>query len=179
MGGVVEGLVGFKPTAVFDVSQTEGEPLPDLDTAAMGDGEDLVDALLEAAGHLDLEVKVVAPEEWPHGEAKGACQQCSPMSIQPLVEVKDRPNDADLPKTLIHEYAHARLHFDIDDDTERSKREAEAVAYIVGRYFGLDTSNSAYYLVAWEGDESEAIQDRLERISRTAKEFIRLIGWGV
>lgn len=146
----------------------------------MGDGEDLVDAFLEAAGHLDLEVKVVAPEESPHGEAKGACQQCSPMSIKPLVELKDRPNDADLATTPIHEYAHARLNFDVDDDTERSKREveAEAVAYIVGRYFGLDTSNSVYYLAAWEGDESEAIQDRLERINRTAKEFIRLIGWG-
>jgi len=32
-----KGLVGFKPTAVFDVSQTEGEPLPDLDTEAVGE----------------------------------------------------------------------------------------------------------------------------------------------
>jgi len=52
---------------------------------------------------------------------------------------------------MIHEYAHALLHFDVDDDTERSKREveAEAVAYVVGRYCGLDTSGSAFYLAAW------------------------------
>jgi len=63
----------------------------------------------------------------------------------------DRANDADLARTLIHEYAHALLHFDVDDDTERSKREveAEAVAYVVGRYCGLDTSGSAFYLAAW------------------------------
>ena len=37
----------------------------------------------------------------------------------------------DLAQTRIHEYAHALLHFDVDDDTERAKREveAEAVAY--------------------------------------------------
>ena len=52
------------------------------------------------------------------------------------------PATVDLARTLIHEYAHALLHFDVDDDTERAKREveAEAVAYVVGRYFGLDTS---------------------------------------
>ncbi|WP_226042625.1 hypothetical protein [Natrinema sp. DC36] len=50
--------------------------------------------------------------------------------------------------------------------------EAEAVGYIVGRYFGLDTSGSAFYLAAWEGEESEAILDRLERISSAAQEII-------
>jgi len=65
--------------------------------------------------------------------------------------VRERENEADLARTLIHEYAHALLHFDVDDDTERSKREveAEAVAYVVGRYCGLDTSGSAFYLATW------------------------------
>jgi hypothetical protein len=99
------------------------------------------------------------------------------MSMRPLVEVLNRPNQADLATTLIHEYAHARLHFDVDDRDERAKREveAEAVAYVVGRYFGLDTSNSAFYLTAWQGDDSGVIQDRLDRISAVAKEFIDLI----
>lgn len=63
------------------------------------------------------------------------------VDVQPLIEVRDRENDADLARTLIHEYPHALLHFDVDDDTERSKREVEAgaVAYVVGRYCGLDT----------------------------------------
>ena len=78
---------------------------------------------------------------------------------------------------MIHEYAHALLHFDVEDEPERAKREveAEAVAYIVGRYFGLDTSESAFYLAAWQGDDPEAIQERLGRISRTAKEIIEVL----
>ncbi len=104
------------------------------------------------------------------------CQYRSPAE-QPLIEVQDRENTADLAVTTVHEYAHALLHGDIDDETERSKREleAEAVGYIVGRYFGLDTSGSAFYLAAWEGEESEVILDRLERISSTAAEIIDVV----
>jgi hypothetical protein len=170
-------LVGFKPAPVFDVSQTEGEPLPELDTTAKGDGEELLSALLEAADGLDIDVRIVEPAEWDHGDAKGVCRRRNPMSARPLVEVQDRSNEADLARTLIHEYAHARLHFDVDDSDERAKREveAEAVAYVVGRHFGLDTSNSAFYLAAWQGDESDVIQERLKRISTVSTELIEII----
>lgn len=172
-----KGLVGFKPTAVFDISQTEGEPLPELETDAAGDAEDLVPALVDAADDLGVDVRVVPADDWEHGDAKGVCTQRNPMNCQPVVEAKARANQADLAVTLIHEYAHALLHFDIDDATERSKREieAKAVAYIVGRYFELDTSGSAFYLAAWQGDEPELIQDRLGRISSTAEELIEVV----
>ncbi|SNR71832.1 hypothetical protein SAMN06266787_11432 [Halorubrum ezzemoulense] len=64
-----------------------------------------------------------------------------------------------------------------DDDTERSKREveAEAVAYVVGRYCGLDTSGSAFYLAAWESDDPEIVRDRLDWISSTAEELIDVV----
>jgi len=49
--GWSEGLVGFKPAPVFDISpQTEGEPLPDLDTEATGDAGDLVGQLSRRLG---------------------------------------------------------------------------------------------------------------------------------
>jgi len=69
------------------------------------------------------------------------------------------------------------LHSGVDDEGERSKREleAEAVGYIVGRYFELDTSGSAFYLAAWHGDEPETILNRLERISSIAQELIDVI----
>jgi hypothetical protein len=91
-------------------------------------------------------VRIVPADEWTHGETKGICEQLSLVSMQPRVEVRDWENDADLARMLVHEYAHALLHFDIDDKTERSKCEveAEAVAYIVGRYCGLDTSGWAF-----------------------------------
>jgi hypothetical protein len=60
---------------------------------------------------------------------------------------------------------------------ERSKREveAEAVAYIVGRYVGLDTNGSAFYLAAWQDDDADAIQDRLGRIRTTAATIIEVV----
>ena len=141
-----------------------------METEATGDAEDLVPALTDAADDLGVTVRIVDAAEWEHGDAKGVCTQRSVHDLTPVVKAKARPNQADLAVTLIHEYAHARLHFDVDDEAERSKREveAEAVAYIVGRFFGLDTSGSAFYLAAWQDDDPEVIQDRLERISSTA-----------
>ncbi|MDR5657787.1 ArdC-like ssDNA-binding domain-containing protein [Halodesulfurarchaeum sp. HSR-GB] len=169
-----KGLVGFKPTAVFDVSQTEGESLPELETEATGDADDLVPALEDAAADVGVTVRIVAADEWEHGDATGVCKYRSTRDLHPVVEAKARTNQADLAVTLIHEYAHALLHADVTDEAERAKREveAEAVAYIVGRYFELDTSGSAFYVAAWQGDDSEAILDRLGRISSTAQEII-------
>ncbi|MDS0300888.1 ImmA/IrrE family metallo-endopeptidase [Halogeometricum sp. S1BR25-6] len=172
-----KGLVGFKPAAVFDVSQTEGEPLPELGTAATGNADDLVPRLTEIREELGVTVRIIDGDEWKYGDAKGVCKQRSLHDLTPIVEVKARTNQADLAVTLIHEYAHALLHFDLDNKDERSKREveAEAVAYIVGRYFGLDTSGSAFYLATWQGDEPEVIQERLGRITSTAQQIIGIV----
>ncbi|RXK47025.1 ImmA/IrrE family metallo-endopeptidase [Halorientalis pallida] len=171
-----QGLVGFKPAPVFDVSQTEGEPLPELDTDTHGDGAELVGALQRAGPDLDIEVQIVAQSDWTYPGAKGVCSQ-SGQDERPTVKAKDRTNDADLATTLIHEYAHALLHFQVADDSERAKREveAEAVAYVVGRYFGLDTSNAAFYLAVWAEDETDTITDRLQRISTTATTIIDVV----
>jgi len=159
------------------VSQTEGEPLPELETEATGDADDLVPALEDAAAKIDVTVRIVDAVHWEHGDAKGVCKYRSKRDLQPVVEAKARTNQADLAVTLIHEYAHALLHADVTDETERAKREveAEAVAYIVGRYFELDTSGSAFYLAAWQDDDADAVQERLGRIRSTAKELIETV----
>jgi len=169
-----EGLVGFRPTAVFDVSQTTGELLPKLDTAATGDAETLVPALLEAADDLGVKATVVPVDEWSHGDAKGVCEYNRSQNENPIIEAEERQNDAALAVTLVHEYAHAVLHATTDMKSERSTREveAEAVAYVVGRYFGLNTSRSAFYLAAWQDDDPETVLDRLDRIRQTAAEII-------
>ncbi|SFS09833.1 protein of unknown function [Halomicrobium zhouii] len=172
-----EGLVGFRPTSVFDISQTEGEPLPELDTAAYGDADGLVDALVAAGDRLDVEVRIIKAEDWDHGSVRGVCTQRSPMTLRPLVEVRDRDNEADLARTLIHEFAHAILHFEPDEDDAEAKLEveAEAVAYVVCRHFGLDVDNSTFYLAAWDDDAPETLHDRLGRIASTAEELIETV----
>ena len=119
-----------------------------------------------------MTVRVVNDTEWAYGDALGVCVHRADR--QPLVTVKARANQADLAVTLIHEYAHALLHADVEERGERAKREveAEAVAYVVGRYFGLDTSGSAFYLAAWQDDDADTLQERLGRISSTTETII-------
>jgi hypothetical protein len=168
-----EGLVGFKPVPVFDISQTEGEPLPELDFEATGEAGDLVARLRGIAENIGVRVEFVPEAEWSHGTARGVCHY---EAEGPRIEVQDNPNDADLACTLVHEYAHAMLH--VDDRSEETKREveAEAVAYIVGRYFGLDTGGSAFYLAAWADDDVEILKERLGRISRASQEILNALG---
>jgi hypothetical protein len=172
------GVVGFRPTSVFDFSQTDGEPLPELDTdagaGAVDDPGAVRDRLLESASEIGVDVDVVDPEDWTHGNARGICTATNPYSCNPMVKVRERENDADLCRTLIHEYAHARLHFQVENDDERAKREveAESVAYLVSRYLGFDPENSKFYLATWSDDDADTIQDRLSRITDVAAEFI-------
>jgi hypothetical protein len=81
-----------------------------------------VPTLQDAADELGVTVRIVDVGDWEHDKAKGVCKQRSLYDLQPIVEVKDRVNQADLAVTLIHEYTHALLHFDVEDECERSKR---------------------------------------------------------
>jgi len=166
------GVVGFRPVPVFDVSQTEGEPLPELDTETMGDSNGLLPAICNAADSLGVpSVKITDTENWDHGSARGVS-----YTQDGSIEAVNRDNKADLTTTLIHETAHTMLHSNIsaDNKPEKEKREveAEATAYVVGRHFGLDMSGSEFYLAAWIGDKTEIIEDRLNRISNTAQKII-------
>jgi hypothetical protein len=164
-----EGVVGFKPVPVFDVSQTEGEPLPELETAATGAADALLPAVVEAAAALDVTTEIIAPEAWPHGDADGVCRH---VDGTPHVQVRD-DDPAAVTGALLHEYAHALCH-DPADTAEQTAREleAEAVAYVVGRHFGLEMDGSARYLAAWSGDDPERLLARCERIRETSRTLI-------
>ena len=170
------GVVGFKPVSVFDVSQTEGEQLPALETTASGDGKPLLARLLECARPLGVAVRLVDECEWPLGNATGVCQFRG--TKPPLVLVKRTGVYADMASTLVHEYAHALLHMDRSiRPAERAKREveAESVAYVVGRRFDLTVDNSALYIARWGDDDVDVLTERLCRISRTAQQIIEWV----
>jgi hypothetical protein len=167
------GVVAFKPVPVFDVSQTEGEPLPEVDMAASGDASALSPALEAVAQERGYDYSLVPEAEWSHGSAKGVC---APRSDPPVIEVLEYGNTADQARTAIHEFAHAELHAErSDDELSTTEVEAEAVAYVVAQHVGLDASNSALYVAAWSGEAVETIDERLQRIQRTARELIKTI----
>jgi len=165
-------LRGFRPVPVFDVSQTEGEPLPELDTRAKGDAVDIIPALKYAAEELDIDLKIVDPEEWD-SNAKG-------YAIENKARVLKR-EDAATASTIIHELAHIVAGHTgrstlIEGKHDRSHKEivAESVAYIVGKNYGLDMENSKFYLAAWKGDKDK-IDEGLKAIANTSKEIIRCV----
>lgn len=131
-----------------------------------GDGgkPDAEDRLID---RIRRPVSVVPEAEWSRGSANGVCRY---PNEEPVVEVVNRENEADLASTLVHEYAHALLHEGVECDMERAKREveAESTAYVVGRACGLDMTGSAFYLAVWGDDELDMLRERVVRISRTA-----------
>lgn len=165
-----KGVVTFRTASVFDVSQTEGEPLPELPTDAEGEADELLEAMLAAGDELVNDVEIVPAEAWENGSADGVCN-----TAEQTIEVKDRENAA-VAGTLAHELAHARLHQgDETDDQQERELEAEAVAYAVGRHFGLDMSGSAFYMAAWENDDANEIRSHLSRIATTTSTIIDAI----
>lgn len=165
-----EGVVGFKPLPVYDVSQTEGEPLPELPMETEGDGEDLLDALISAADSFGYDVELVEPASWTHGKARGVCHDSTD------IEVMER-DAAATAATLAHEIAHARHITEDMEAEERDKREieAEATAYVVGEHFGLEMERSAFYLASWAGEETDQIKERMDRIARVAGDVIETV----
>jgi antirestriction protein ArdC len=163
-------IQGWKVEHVFDISQTEGEPLPDV-VPALVEGEGpagLWDALAEqvAAEGFDL------VREDPGGGAFGSMTRSE-------VRVRVRPGlpEAQACKTLGHELAHVLLGHGSESCTDpRSRREveAESVAFVVMTAAGLlDTSGYSFpYVAGWANGDLEAIEQTAETVIRTARAIV-------
>lgn len=158
--------IKFRPVSVFDVSQTEGKPLPELATELTGEVsryEQLLNAARQAAPY-PIEVGAV------EGSAKGWCN-----FTQKKIIIKEGMSEAQTLKTAFHETAHARIHGG-DEEKSRSQKEveAESVAYVVCSHFGLDTSDYSFgYVAAWAGRQDiNLLKQSMQTISQTAKAII-------
>ena len=77
-------------------------------------------------------------------------------------------------KLVAHELAHEAMHWEDRGPLTRSiaELEAESVAYVVCRHFGLDVEvRSSRYIALWQGD-AKALRGSLERIAKTARDII-------
>ena len=126
-----ESGIYFRVVHVFDVSQTDGDDLPDvpvptIDTAA----DDLLADLVRVAESRKVTVNLTRLTGGLFGLSKGGS-----------VDVDNRHATGQQAKTLAHELAHEALHkADRPDGLTRSaaELEAESVAYVVCLHFGLD-----------------------------------------
>jgi hypothetical protein len=152
-------LHGFKVVYVFDVSQTDGEPVPPApEWKSPQQNAALAARLIAYSESLKISVTVKALA----GETQGVSMGGS-IALDPKAGTK----------TLIHEIAHEMMHRGTDRPVDGTIREleAESVAYVVGRYFGLDDLASPNY-VALHGVTSDLIMKHLERISHTSSQII-------
>jgi hypothetical protein len=157
-----EKLVGFKTVYVFDVSQTDGNPLPEPPDWKSPEQNAELSRRLEAFAQ-SKGITVI------YKELGGDIQGVSTGGVIFL-------SPAAGTKTLVHEIAHEILHKVEESPKDKTIREleAEAVAYVVSRHFGLDGLSSPNY-VALHGADAEMIMAHLERIRATATEVIKVI----
>lgn len=151
-GDPLKVVYGFKGVPVFDVSQTDGDPLPSPVSKLTGnDPEGHFDRLTGVAA--DLGFRVV-----DHDFTGGVNGDCSHDTKTIRVERANSP--AQRVKTLAHELAHAILHEDHVDYLENRGRyelEAESTAYVVCQSLGIDSSDYSFgYVTGWSGGGEEA-----------------------
>lgn len=167
-------IPAFKVVSVFDISQTEGEPLPELGIDELTGDVESYDKLFKA---LESSSPVPITFDDIRGEAKGYYSQAEKRIV-----LQRNMSELQTLKTAIHEIAHARLH-DIDakapkdvarPDQKTREVEAESVAFVVCSHFGLDTSDYSFgYIAGWSVDKKlDVLKASLDTIRKEAGAII-------
>ena len=171
----------FKVVSVFDVSQTEGKPLPALAYSLSGVVEHY-EEFMEALRRTSLvPIKVEHTEKNVDGFFDLTNQS---------ITIQAGMSEVQTVCAAIHEIAHSRLHnydhmTEVADDGETlltpaekdrntEEVEAESISYAVCQYFGIETSENSFgYIASWsQGKELKELRASLETINRTSSELI-------
>ena len=165
----VQQIRGFRVVHVFDISQTEGDELPDLDAVRpkLLDSDapkGIWDALVTKASAAGFEVI-----RNRRGNENGYCDFSSKQ-----IAVRPDVAPAQAVKTLIHELGHALLH---SEELPRSKEvaevEVESVAYIVCDAIGLDSGDYSFaYVARWADGSTDLLKETGEKVIACARQIL-------
>ena len=171
----------FRPVKVFDVSQTDGKPLPELASTLSGNVQNY-EAFMEA-------LRRSAPV---------------PLSVEPMaanmdgyfspdqqrIAIRAGMSEVQTVSAAVHEIAHSKLHNYAKAQEEAARAgdkeppkkkdrnteevEAESISYAVCQYYGLQTGENSFgYIANWsQGKELPELRASLETINKTAGELI-------
>ncbi|MDE0803323.1 MAG: ArdC-like ssDNA-binding domain-containing protein [Acidimicrobiales bacterium] len=158
---------GFRSVAVFDISQTDGAPLPQAPVITLtGEVPRLFRQQLSCLVRAEGFTFRIGPRPPGHEAANGLTDWGTRTVI-----VRDDLTDAQAAKTTAHELAHVLLHGP-DCRLNRGTREieAESVAYLVCAAAGLDAAGYSFgYVAGWAGGDLEAIADTAGRVLDIAR----------
>ncbi|MCL4579441.1 ArdC family protein [Staphylococcus aureus] len=176
-------IVGFKAHTVFDISDTKGKPLitaKDLIKSEFEDSNVYKSAYDSFRSFLNGETRITVEESSSlSDEIHG---YYTPSNDQ--IIIKDNLSYDMKFKTLIHEYAHSQLHntaglTDTITPEQESimELEAESSAYVISKYYGLDTSDfSLGYIGQWTSHLSDdEIKNHIKNVHKFAQRTIEEI----
>ena len=171
----------FKVVSVFDVSQTDGKPLPQISSALTGDVAEY--EVFLGALRRTAPVPISFQEMEPNMDGYFAPKKQAIFLREGMSQVQTIC-------AAVHEIAHSKLHnyehmTEVADDGETllvpgekgrntEEVEAESVSYAVCQYFGIETSENSFgYIAAWsQGKELKELRASLETINKTSSELI-------
>ena len=172
----------FRPVKVFDVSQTDGKPLPELSSSLSGTVPHY-EAFLEA-----LRRSAPVPIEF---EPMAANTDGYFSPDQQRIAIREGMSEVQTVSATVHEIAHSKLHNrqkmqetaaagDNAPDQPKPKDrrteevEAESISYAVCQYFGIQTGENSFgYIASWsKGKELKELRASLETINKTSCELI-------
>ena len=175
----------FRPVKVFDVSQTDGKPLPELASSLSGTVPHY-EAFLEA-----LRRSAPVPIEF---EPMVANMDGYFSPDQQRIAIREGMSEVQTVSATVHEIAHSKLHNrqkmqetaaagDNAPDQPKPKDrrteevEAESISYAVCQYFGIQTGENSFgYIATWSKDkELKELRASLETINKTSCELINNI----
>ena len=174
----------FKVVSVFDVSQTDGKPLPVLAHSLSGDVQQY-EVFMEALRRTSpVPIVIAHTDRDVDGFFDLTAQQ---------ITIQDGMSQVQTICAGVHEIAHSKLHnYDkmtelADDgvtvlapeekDRHTEEVEAESISYAVCQYFGIETADNSFgYIATWsQGKELKELRASLETINRTSSELISSI----
>jgi antirestriction protein ArdC len=153
-------VFGFRAAHVFDVSQTDGEPLPDFATVngdPQGYGDRLKQFVITQNIALEYDARITP--------AKG-------MSSGGKITLLPELSPAEHFAVLVHETAHELLH---RGDRRKETTQAEAVAFVVCSAIGLDTNTSSSDYIQLHAGDKATLAESLAFIQQTASVILQAI----
>jgi antirestriction protein ArdC len=165
---IVSAPRAFRVAHVFDISQTDGDELPEIPCHRLEGPGAAYNELTGYAERLGFQVEI---GELPQ-DTNGLCSHTTKT-----ITVRKGLAPAQQTKTLTHEIAHAMLHgLDCEAPRAQKELEAESVAYIVCALLELDTAEYSWgYLASW-GADPEAIKRSGHRIQHAVQQLISGLG---
>lgn len=171
----------FRPVTVFDVSQTEGKPLPQLAAELHGNVQhyEVFMEALRRSSPVPMGFEQMQGMDGYFSKEQQRVAICEGMSeVQTVCAAVHEITHAKL-----HNYEKARLETARGDETKEPPKpkdrsteevEAESVSYAVCQYYGIETGENSFgYIASWSnGKELPELRASLETIGRTASSLI-------